>query len=880
MRVDSVRNALSRHRAGGVLVVLALLVAAILVGRAQGDGATTPRPAASSAPAAAAGVSGAPLSRGVPVFASSGSAGAATDDDYGSEWRSSGGSAWLAVDVSSAPVAARQRVLLAWSNTSYAYSTRHGPHYNNLADYQVQGNPAAGGGAPPTSGWVTLASVTGNTLHSRQHVVDLAGAGWIRLSVSASDGSDQNRDVAVNMLQVADMSARPTDDDVIFYGDSITAGGMCPCPQNGVAGVPDLVRAAQPGRWPVMENGGDPFDTSRDAVALIPGAQGYLSLFPGKYVGLSYGMNDAAGAGGEQAYYDNMSQLVQAVLAAGKIPMIPTISYTNDPTHNANIPAYNAKIAQLYAAFPQIVHGPDLWSFYRAHPDLVGAGDIHPTATGYGALRQQWTSSLLSTIYAGTGTPPPPAAPARSLSGLHVAGAQLLARDNQPVQLLGVNHSGTEYSCVGGAGASATGYAVFEPADFATNPAYLTAISSWGSNTLRIGLNEDCWLGINGVNPAYSGANYQQQIRTLVTSATAAGLAVILELHWSAPDGFVAHNQAPMPDRAHSVPMWQQVADTFKTNTAVAFDLFNEPYPHWNQDTPDAWQCWRDGSDPTDPTNSSHCIGTEWWDTNGNQFNGGRPYTYAVAGMQEILDAVRGTGARNLVLLAGLQYANDLTAWTANKPTDPTGNLAASWHVYTNNPCASASCWNSQVLPLTRSTPLIATEIGELDSNGHGSCTPTNALEPLMTWLDTTHSSYQAWTWNTWGCNGLQLMTDYTNPTPTPYGQPLHDHLQRVTARLGAPTAPAARVGSGGGSAVVSWTAPTGGTSEIVSYTVVPYLNGRAGWARTFAGGSRTSAAVWQLTNGVSYRFTVRANNLHGGGWPSVATNAVVPRRP
>ncbi len=118
----------------------------------------------------------------------------------------------------------------------------------------------------------------------------------------------------------------------------------------------------------------------------------------------------------------------------------------------------------------------------------------------------------------------------------------------------------------------------------------------------------------------------------------------MLELHWSAPGTgpqFLPHGQSPMPNRHHTPALWTSVANTFKSYSNVAFDLFNEPYPHWNTDSPNAWQCWRDGSDPTDPTNSRRCIGTEWWDTNGNTFNGGKPYTYAVAGMQELLTAVR-----------------------------------------------------------------------------------------------------------------------------------------------------------------------------------------------------------------------------------------------
>ena len=34
------------------------------------------------------------------------------------------------------------------------------------------------------------------------------------------------------------------------------------------------------------------------------------------------------------------------------------------------------------------------------------------------------------------------------------------------------------------------------------------AIADWKANTVRIPLNEDCWLGLSNIQPAYGGANY------------------------------------------------------------------------------------------------------------------------------------------------------------------------------------------------------------------------------------------------------------------------------------------------------------------------------------------------------------------------------------
>ena len=122
------------------------------------------------------------------------------------------------------------------------------------------------------------------------------------------------------------------------------------------------------------------------------------------------------------------------------------------------------------------------------------------------------------------------------------------------------------------------------------------SFQAWNSNAIRVPLNEDCWLGINGVNSAYSGQNYINAISTFVTMFTNAGFIVILELHWTAPGTQQATGQQPMPDMDHSVDFWKSVATYFKSNLNVIFELFNEPYPdnnNWNSQA--GWQCWRDG---------------------------------------------------------------------------------------------------------------------------------------------------------------------------------------------------------------------------------------------------------------------------------------------
>ena len=319
--------------------------------------------------------------------------------------------------------------------------------------------------------------------------------------------------------------------------------------------------------------------------------------------------------------------------------------------------------------------------------------------------------------YGTAGTPPP------GPSGLHVSGNQILDASGNVVRLHGVNRSGTEYACIQGYGFSDEG-----PVD---PQSVFDAMVPWKINAVRIPLNEDCWLGINGAPAAYSGANYQNAIKTLVAEAEADGIYPILELHWSAPGTTQATGQNPMPDADHSVTFWTQVASTFKGDGRVVFEPFNEPYPDGNQDTATAWSCWKNGG-------------------------GSCSEGYSVAGMQTLVTAIRNAGASNLVLLGGVEYSNSLSQWQSYAPSDPAHNLGAAWHVYDFNVCDTVTCFNTQAAPVAAAVPVVMTEVGS--QNGG------TFLTTVLNWDDSHGVSYLAWTWDTWG--GWEALITNLNGTP------------------------------------------------------------------------------------------------------------------
>ncbi|MGA2552076.1 MAG: glycoside hydrolase family 5 protein [Burkholderiaceae bacterium] len=367
------------------------------------------------------------------------------------------------------------------------------------------------------------------------------------------------------------------------------------------------------------------------------------------------------------------------------------------------------------------------------------------------------------------------ASPALSI---RTSGSHLIDASGATVQLRGVDVSGLESVAIQG----------WDPANpwgggTGTATPNWNTIKTWGANAVRLPLNEASWLGltcideggigsvvINGVKTqdvagatiqADPGKNYQATVAASVAGATEAGLYVILDLHWTAPGTACPMAQNPMADSDHSVAFWTSLATAFKGDPNVVFELFNEPYLYWITAPQTDWGVLLAG-------------GTE-----SQYVTGGTPYTIAVnwpaAGMQEMVDAVRATKATNVILTSGVNWAQDLSQWLANKPQDPLNQLGAVWHAYPTygttfgtaayiQPNYSPQIWAEVSAILAAGYPVVITEFG--DQNSAGTTTAPFASN-LLPWADANGVSYLGWTWDVWQNPNNVLITDAAgDPTP------------------------------------------------------------------------------------------------------------------
>src|SRR3954471_14967473 len=366
----------------------------------------------------------------------------------------------------------------------------------------------------------------------------------------------------------------------------------------------------------------------------------------------------------------------------------------------------------------------------------------------------------------------------------YVAGNRLVdAATNQTFIPRGVNWPSFEYACF-------YGYAYSDSSESGSvNPdaAGAAVIAGWHVNTVRVPLNQDCWLGEDG-SPAFGTvAGYRQAVVTWVQTLHEAGLAVILDLHWSGPAGIHADGQRAMPDD-RSDDFWTSVAATFKDDASTMFDLFNEPYSR-SPAIDLTWACWRSGG----------CSAPGVADTMPLDAT-----SFTAIGMEQLVAAVRGAGAGQPILLGGRDYANDLGEWLQNRPND--GQLVASFHNYNEQVCHTAACWDATIAPIAAQVPVVTGEFGENDcADGH--------LNSYMDWADRHGVGYLGWGWwvlkNDARCQTFALLADPSGTPRAPNGTALKAHLDALVATGAiAPTtggAPApssgARPGAGGGAA-------------------------------------------------------------------------------
>ncbi len=318
-------------------------------------------------------------------------------------------------------------------------------------------------------------------------------------------------------------------------------------------------------------------------------------------------------------------------------------------------------------------------------------------------------------------------------NGYYVVGATIYDVNNQPHIFRGVDRPSLEWNPLGQSLSLSNGGTTASSSFIASD---VGNIALWNANVVRLSLNQDFWL----TGAALASATYPAAVQAAVTSAEAAGLDVILDLHWSdqgnlgvtgtGTNGSASSSAQQMMGDANSITFWTQVAGMFQGDGRVLFELYNEPFvtsaANWLSCTPGTGSCG--------------------------------PYV----GMQQLYNAVRATGAENLIIVGGIDYAYDLRQ-VINGMTVAGNNIIYATHPYAQKPeAASSALWDQYFGPLTSIAPVMATEFGDT-SNCNGSFDGA-----LITYMASHNMSWSAYAWWTAGSQDCTFPTLLTGSPATP----------------------------------------------------------------------------------------------------------------
>ena len=210
------------------------------------------------------------------------------------------------------------------------------------------------------------------------------------------------------------------------------------------------------------------------------------------------------------------------------------------------------------------------------------------------------------------------------------------------------------------------------------------AFDTWGANLVRLPLSEDRWFGKTS-DSKDDGTSYRKIVDGLVAQTNLRGKYILLDLHWS-NGGFWGQDisQHALPDTG-SLAFWKDFAKRYANQPSVLFDLYNEPI-----EAP--WSTWRNGGPITE------------------KFNG-RTLSYQAIGMQTLLEAIRGVGAKNVIVAGGLGYASRMDGLVSNRLIDKGGyGVVYANHFYPG--WESVEDWEQRMVVATRQLPVLVGEFG------------------------------------------------------------------------------------------------------------------------------------------------------------------------
>jgi endoglucanase len=330
---------------------------------------------------------------------------------------------------------------------------------------------------------------------------------------------------------------------------------------------------------------------------------------------------------------------------------------------------------------------------------------------------------------------------------LHVEGTQLIDATGHPIILRGAQiESPFNYIKRWERGE--------QPSASLNSTIFNAMVHDWKMNVLRLPTS-------NWIYAKYP-VDYLNKLDQVVQQANAAGLYVVLDLHDTVQGGSPYSKDATLP-KTEDIAYWKTIAAHYKNNPMVLFDLYNEPKYH-------DWNTWLHG--------------------------GGTVAGATVVGMQDLVDAIRSVGARQIVIVApgsagkgvpGLDAAEEGGWATVGTHLINDPNVMYTLHVY-DKISFTAQQQDTQWGPILNHYPLYYGEWAFLPNAAipaHCMGVPHDQADQVVKdFLDYMASRHASW--SAWDFSPPQLIQDYTTFTPTSLDIPWTYGDPKSAAGMGA----------------------------------------------------------------------------------------------
>jgi hypothetical protein len=327
-----------------------------------------------------------------------------------------------------------------------------------------------------------------------------------------------------------------------------------------------------------------------------------------------------------------------------------------------------------------------------------------------------------------TSTSATPTATFNTTGILHVEGTQLIDAAGHPVLLRGAQiESPFNYMKSWEQGK--------QPSATLNSNVFGVMVHDWKMNVLRLPTS-------NWIYTKYP-TDYLNKLDQVVQQANAAGLYVVLDLHDTVQGGSPYSKDATLP-KTEDLAYWKIIAAHFKNNPMVLFDVYNEPK---YQD----WDSWLHGGGTVDGA--------------------------TVVGMQDLVDAIRSVGARQVIVLEpgsagkgvpGVDAAEEGGWTTMGNHTINDPNIMYSLHVY-DKIMLTAQQQDAKWGPILNHYPLYYGEWAFLPNanipahcNGVSHDQADQVVNAFLDYMNSRHAN-----WSAWDFAPPHLIQNYTTFTPT-----------------------------------------------------------------------------------------------------------------